>query len=123
MNERLLLQRAKQVLEKNWTGSYTQPAPQLYPHQWNWDSGFHAIGYSCFDQEKARTELLSLFKGQWKNGMLPHIVYHRPSQKYFPSAAAWKIAQSPDAPDGVLTSGITQPPLHATAVGHNYRRP
>lgn len=121
MNESLLLRRAKQVLEKNWTGSYTQPAPRLYPHQWNWDSGFHAIGYACFDQKKARTELLSLFKGQWKNGMLPHIVYHRPSQKYFPSAAAWKIAQSPDAPDSVLTSGITQPPLHATAAWYTYR--
>jgi hypothetical protein len=110
-----LIEKAEKVLEDNWTGSFTKPAPRLYPHQWNWDSGFISIGYSHFDQEKAQMELLSLFRGQWKNGMLPHIVFHNPSADYFPDAADWEADRSSDAPEGIRTSGITQPPIHATA--------
>ncbi|GAB4281841.1 MAG: trehalase family glycosidase [Deferrisomatales bacterium] len=107
---------AKAVLDANWTGSFTRPSPRLYPHQWNWDSGFIAIGYAGYSPERAMTELRSLFRGQWRNGMVPHIVFHHPSDTYFPDAADWRADRSPDAPDGVFTSGITQPPIHATAV-------
>jgi len=69
-----LLERAKEVLAQNWTGVFTQPAPKLYPHLWNWDSGFIAIGYAHFAQEKAEQELRSLLRAQWQNGMVPHIV-------------------------------------------------
>ncbi len=79
MDKNALIGKAKKVLENNWTGSFTKPSLKLYPHQWNWDSGFISIGYSHFKQKKARTELESLFKGQWKNGMLPNIVFHNPS--------------------------------------------
>lgn len=65
------LKRAKKILDENWTGSYTKPSPSLYPHQWNWDSGFIAIGYSHYNQKRAEMELLSLFNAQWPNGMLP----------------------------------------------------
>lgn len=68
------LKRAKKILDGNWTGSYTKPSPSLYPHQWNWDSGFIAIGYSHYNQKRAEMELLSLFNAQWPNGMLPQIV-------------------------------------------------
>jgi len=34
------IERAKSVLDANWTGFYTMPAPGLYPHQWNRDSGY-----------------------------------------------------------------------------------
>jgi glycogen debranching enzyme len=115
-----LTQRAIKVLQNNWSGSYTKPAPQLYPHQWSWDSGFVAIGYSHFDPGKAQTELLSLFKGQWKNGMLPHIVYHQPSDEYFPNGEFWQTNLAPEAPESVLTSGLTHPPIHATAAWHIY---
>jgi hypothetical protein len=120
MNKNVLIEKAKKVLGSNWTGSFTKPSPKLYPHQWNWDSGFISIGYSHFDQKKARTELESLFKGQWKNGMLPHIVFHNPSNDYFPDAKYWKIDLSNDAPEYIQTSGITQPPIHATAVWNIY---
>lgn len=120
MDKNAILEKAKEVLENNWTGSFTKPSPKLYPHQWSWDSGFIAIGYSHYDQKKARTELLSLFKGQWKNGMLPHIVFHNPSNDYFPDAKDWRIDLSNDAPASIHTSGITQPPIHATAVWNIY---
>ena len=54
---------AKKILADNWTGAYTKPSPRLYPHQWNWDSGFIAIGYAHYDQKKARQEILSLVRG------------------------------------------------------------
>ena len=28
--------KAKDILDRNWMGTATKPAPTLYPHQWNW---------------------------------------------------------------------------------------
>ncbi len=106
---------ARQVLRANWTGAYTKPSPSLYPHQWNWDSGFIAMGYAHYDQKRARRELASLFAQQWPNGMLPHIVFNPEALgHYFPEPDFWQV------PDGRPTSGITMPPLHATACRHIY---
>ncbi|RMG72891.1 MAG: glycoside hydrolase, partial [Nitrospirae bacterium] len=117
------IKKAKRVLEKNWTGSYTMPASSLYPHQWNWDSGFIAIGYSHYDTRRAITELTSLFKGQWKNGMLPHIVFNKDKLgHYFPEPDFWQAHLAEDSPEDVLTSGITMPPVHALAVLKIYER-
>jgi hypothetical protein len=113
----LRLKKARAILEKNWMGDYTRPSSLLYPHQWSWDSGFIAIGYSTYDQKRAQQEITSLLKGQWKNGMIPHIVYSpRDASKYFPDAEFWNARRAENAPKGVQTSGITQPPVHATAV-------
>lgn len=104
---------ARQVLRANWMGAYTKPSPSLYPHQWNWDSGFIAIGYAHYDQKKARQELISLFARQWPNGMVPHIVFNpNVLGHYFPEPDFWQV------PDGTPTSGITMPPLHAIAWAH-----
>jgi hypothetical protein len=67
---------ARAVLDFNWTGEYTMPGPRLYPHQWSWDSAFIAIGYSHYDQERATRELRHLFEAQWKNGLLPQLVFN-----------------------------------------------
>ncbi|MEE9583565.1 MAG: hypothetical protein V3W01_02760, partial [Dehalococcoidales bacterium] len=95
--EKKLLASARQVLEKNWRGTYTSPSPQLYPHQWSWDSAFVAIGYSHYAQANAQRELASIFEGQWANGMLPHIVF-RSGSPYFPGPEHWQIALSHYAP-------------------------
>jgi hypothetical protein len=39
-----LAARARQVLRQNDMGDWTRAAPNLYPHQWSWDSAFIAIG-------------------------------------------------------------------------------
>ena len=57
-----LVKKAKEVLDGNWLGASTKPAPALYPHQWNWDSGFIAIGYARYNQTRAQQELSTLFK-------------------------------------------------------------
>ena len=98
------IRKAQAVLKKNWSGSYTIPSSSLYPHQWNWDSGFIAIGYSHYDTRKAIKELTHLFNAQWKNGMLPQIVFNKTSLgKYFPEPDFWRPDLSPNAPDNYLT--------------------
>ena len=110
------IKRAKDVLETNWNGEYTIPAAGLYPHQWNWDSGFIAIGYSHYQTDWAIRELTHLFNAQWANGMVPQIVFNRQRLgSYFPEPDFWQIERSPNAPKGLLTSGITMPPIHAFA--------
>ena len=71
-----LLDRAREVLDANWIGASTLPSASLYPHQWSWDSAFIAIGRSWYDQDRAQQELGSLFRAQWANGMVPHLVFN-----------------------------------------------
>lgn len=115
VDDAALGREALAVLEANWTGSSTIPAPGLYPHQWSWDSAFIAIGLARHLPDRARTELLSLLAGQWATGMIPHIVFHTP-EAYFPGPAVWRSQDIEAAPSAVLTSGLTAPPLHALAV-------
>ena len=117
-----LVGRAKAVLDFNWTGEYTRPGPRLYPHQWSWDSAFIALGYAHFDQERAMQELTHLFANQWANGLLPQIVFDQRSQHYFPGMDFWHAKCAPSAVCNHNTSGVVQPPLHATAALAVYRR-
>jgi len=116
-----LFDQAKDVLQGNWLGYATKPAPRLYPHQWSWDAAFIAIGYAHYDQARAQQELRSLFRGQWANGLLPHIVFNPQAAAYQPGPEFWQTARSPHAPREPQTSGIVQPPLHATAAWHVYQ--
>lgn len=110
-------EKAKDILDRNWTGLFTKPAPSLYPHQWNWDSAFIAIGLSHYDTFRAMRELETLFDAQWENGMVPQIVFNPEALgHYFPEPDFWRAHQSGKVPKGKLTSGITMPPVHALAV-------
>jgi glycogen debranching enzyme len=115
-----LIGRAKAVLEANWLGHATSPSRRLYPHQWSWDAACIAMGYASWNQERAETELRSLFSGQWSDGLLPHIVF-TDGARYFPGPEFWQTERSPDAPEQPRTSGIVQPPIHATAALQVYR--
>jgi hypothetical protein len=113
-----LVARARAVLDAAWIGASSLPSRTLYPHQWSWDSAFIALGRSWYDQPRAQQELETLFRAQWSNGMVPHIVFN-PSvgeDAYFPGPAFWQSStRSPHAPRDVETSGITQPTIHAHA--------
>src|SRR5918996_741380 len=116
-----LVQQAQMVLDFNWNGEYTQPGPRLYPHQWSWDSALIAIGYAHYYQDRAMQELSHLFENQWKNGLLPQIVFNPRFGEYFPGIDFWHAERSPDAPRDRKTSGVVQPPVHATAMLYVYR--
>jgi hypothetical protein len=113
--------RAMAVLDANWMGHATRASARLYPHQWSWDSACIAIGYAGWDQERAQAELRWLFAGQWSDGLLPHIRF-ADDARYFPGPEFWQTHRSPRAPKHPKTSGIVQPPVHATAVWQVYRR-
>jgi hypothetical protein len=110
-----LLAAAKDVLKHNDRGLYTIPAKGMYPHQWLWDSCFISIGIRHYDIERAKIEILSLLRGQWENGMVPHMIL-TPGRKEHPYLGVWRSWVSPYSPDDVSTSGITQPPMIAEAV-------
>jgi len=104
------IEKAQAILRANDKGGYTVPTARLYPFQWNWDSAFVAMGWQTFDEPAAWREVKSLLKGQWDDGMVPHIVFHAPSDQYFPGPDVWGTRHVPP------TSGITQPPVLASAV-------
>jgi len=109
--------KAAYILRDNSTGLITKAAPTLYPHQWSWDAAFNAIGLATTDLPRARLELDSLFAGQWRNGLLPHIVFDPAADGYWPGPAQWECAvHSEEAPSAPATSGIIDPPVHAIAV-------
>ncbi len=116
MNEQTdLLEQAKAVLQTNDQGNYTIPAEGLYPHQWLWDSCFIAIGLRHIDIDRAKTEILSLLRGQWHNGMLPNMIFN-PDNQYRRDREIWRSWSNPYSPDKLATTGITQPPMLAEAV-------
>jgi hypothetical protein len=110
-----LSEAARQILEQNDRGTYTVPGAKLYPHQWLWDSCFTAIGIRHYDVERAKTEIYSLLRGQWANGMLPNIIFSD-DKRYTRDRNAWRSWLNPNSPDQCATSGITQPPMLAEAI-------
>ncbi|WP_095588083.1 MGH1-like glycoside hydrolase domain-containing protein [Actibacterium ureilyticum] len=101
---------ARAILKANDRGGYTVPTAGLYPYQWNWDSVFAAIGFATHDMDRAWTEIETLLAGQWPNGMVPHILFHRVDPGYFPGPDIWRGVGP------VPSSGISQPPIAATFV-------
>src|SRR5262249_37336463 len=107
---------ARAILRGNDRGGYTVPTAGLYPYQWNWDAAFVAMGWITFDEPRAWREFERLIEGQWADGMVPHIIFHGPKTEYFPGPDVWKTRHT------VPTSGISQPPVLATAVRHCWER-
>ncbi|CAN5576087.1 trehalase family glycosidase [soil metagenome] len=110
-----LFAKAYELLRANDSGVFVKPSAGQYPHQWNWDAAFIAVGLRHADMALARREVRALLSGQWQDGLVPHILYHTGASDYFPTPDFWKVEGSPQAPR-VPTSGLTQPPVLATAV-------
>ena len=110
MNRLEIDRKAKSILIENDRGGYTVPTKGLYPYQWNWDSAFVALGFAQFDRARAWAEIDTLFKAQWSDGFVPHIVFHVDEPTYFPGPSVWRTGKHPQ------TSGISQPPVAASIV-------
>ncbi|MCB8820186.1 MGH1-like glycoside hydrolase domain-containing protein [Microvirga rosea] len=112
MQQNGMMDAARTILAQNDRGGYTVPTARLYPFQWNWDSAFVAMGFATYDIDRAYRELERLAEGQWDDGMIPHIVFHAPSDTYFPGPEVWGTRHR------IPTSGITQPPVFGMALRH-----
>ncbi|QDC07847.1 hypothetical protein FHY55_00670 [Oceanicola sp. D3] len=103
-------EEARAILAGNDRGGYTVPTDGLYPYQWNWDSVFAALGFAEHDMGRAWDEIDTLFSGQWDNGMVPHILFHKVDPSYFPGPDIWRGVGP------IPSSGISQPPIAGTFV-------
>jgi len=94
--------RSRAVLEQAWDDArgYCYPNRSVYPHQWLWDSCFHAIAWAALGDARGLAELRSALSGQLDNGFVPHMRF-----------------SGPTSPRGPLPdrSGFTQPPVYALA--------
>lgn len=107
-----LLQQARLVLENNWNGRFIQSVPGCYPHQWNWDAAFSAIGCAHTNMSHAETSLRHLVGAQWSNGMVPQAVFgEEADEQRFPGPGFWQASRAPQAPASANTSGLTMPPV------------
>ncbi|UWQ17488.1 hypothetical protein K3551_16670 [Jannaschia sp. M317] len=106
--------QGRAILTGNDRGGYTVPTAGLYPYQWNWDSAFAAWGFSTFDVGRGWQELETLMSGQWDDGMLPHILFHRQDPGYYPGPDVWQ-GRGP-----IASSGISQPPVAASFARRMY---
>ena len=103
-------QEALNILKTNDRGTFSVPTHGLYPVQFNWDSAFAALGYQLFDEARAFGEIELLLSAQWADGMVPHIIFRGDHEGYFPGPDVWATGQP------IPTSGITQPPVAASAL-------
>lgn len=98
-------QRSVDVLDGACIDGWRVPNPNVYPHQWLWDSCFHAIALTALGRvDDAVTELEMMFSVQTHEGFVPHMAYHTD-----PAAALtpWKQEGHSD---------ITQPPMYGHAL-------
>jgi glycogen debranching enzyme len=109
-NNEALIEKAKITLNNNDLGGYTVPTHGLYPFQWNWDSAITALGWLKFDEPRAWQEIELLLSGQWENGMIPHIIFHKESETYFPGPDVWGSHRK------VKSTSISQPPVLASVI-------
>ena len=105
-----MIKEAINVLKENDRGGYTVPTSRLYPFQWNWDSGFTALGLWHINKWRAWLEIISLLDAQWENGMIPHIVFRQNDPDYYPGPDIWLSNNEPP------TSCLSQPPVLASIV-------
>ncbi len=111
-----LVQNASDILRENDLGTYTVPTHGLYPFQWNWDSCLTALGQAHFDEARAWREIETLLAHQWDDGMVPHIIFHKEDDGYFPGPDVWATGRD------VPTSGITQPAVAGFAIKRLFDR-
>ncbi|NNC27458.1 hypothetical protein HKX42_11290, partial [Salinisphaera sp. USBA-960] len=63
------------------------------------------------DQDRAWQEIEMLFQGQWRDGMVPHILFRKDDPSYFPGPGVWGTDGGP-----IPSSGHSQPPVAASVV-------
>ena len=101
----LLQRQALDILQTHWRPDvgYCVPNPTSYPHQWLWDSAFHAVAWARLGDRRGLHELSSLLGGQLECGMVPHM-------RYGPVGSSAWLGPLP------ACSSITQPPMFGHSI-------
>ncbi|CAM9410828.1 unnamed protein product [Ectocarpus sp. 4 AP-2014] len=116
----LLLENYRDELEA------TIPSPLIDAHQESTTSVMVAEAWAHIDQQRARAELLSIFRGQWENGLVPTVRYAPGYEddflvgSFLPGPGGWggrssENASSAQSAGGANTSSLAAIPLHAEA--------
>ncbi len=86
------------------------PNLEVYPHQWLWDSCFHAVVWATLGSDRGLVEVGNALSAQADDGFVPHMVYwHQPDLH----AEFWGRSGS---------SVITQPPMYGHALAEQRRQ-
>jgi hypothetical protein len=106
-----LADRALAMLDAHWQPrGFTVPNGSVYPHQWLWDSCFHAIVWAHLGRgDRAVQELGNVFARQHADGFVPHMTYWDQPELH---AEFWGRSGE---------SAITQPPMYGHAVSELLR--
>lgn len=111
-----VFEEAKKLLLKNYefTGrKFIPPSLPYYPHEWLWDTCFHAISCSALGLHDIVKEILErlILCEQRQDGWIPHIIYH---------GHAWLTFKPRDIEKLFFPiphrSPYTQPPVFAQAL-------
>jgi glycogen debranching enzyme len=97
---------------------YIAPATTEYTYQWQWDTAFHAIVLSHFDNSWAKAEIESYLAGQWDDGFLPHVIFW--DEKHV--LPHWAYIESYPWTKRIHSTAITQPAMTAIAVEQIYQK-
>ena len=98
------------MMEQAWREpGFCVPNQATYPHQWLWDSCFHALVWASLGSDRGVTEVRSTLAKQHDDGFVPHMIYWTE-----PDAGRefWGRAE---------TSIITQPPMYGHAIAELIR--
>jgi glycogen debranching enzyme len=120
VTDQSLQDRARQLLDENAKRGegyyYTAPSRTKYPHQWSWDSSFHAIVNCRLGRANlAKEEVLTLLAKMLPDGTLPHIVSHEGRVNSMPLRLFRSYWPQPDR------SPLIQPPVVALAVRETWQ--
>ncbi len=77
----------------------TSPGKGAFKGIWNWDSAFHAMGFSRIDPTLAKENIIGFLKFQREDGLLPDVIFE----------------------NGRIVSTFTKPPVFAYAVEKVYK--
>ena len=111
-----LRRQVQAVMEAHWRpdgrgGGHTVPNADVYPHQWLWDSCFHALIWAELGEpDRAIAELSAALADQADDGFVPHVRYVADP---YGLAGFWGRTG---------TSSITQPPMYGHVVAELRRR-
>ena len=118
-----LASSALAVLDANWLGHATKPSPYLYPHQWSWDSACIAMGYARWNQDRARRRSFARCSpASGGTGCCRTSSSRKATGATSRALTSGRRAGRRMLQRGLETSGIVQPPIHATAAWRVYQR-